>query len=58
MQMHEEEVVSLPGMTKKLLLESAIPAKALYQAAKAARIPKAPPALMHAVFGAPEEFSR
>ena len=33
--------------------ESAIPAKALYQAMKAAKIPKYPPALMIGGFGAP-----
>jgi hypothetical protein len=41
-----------------LLLESAIPAKALYQARNAARIPNPPPALMAVPFGAPLEWSR
>lgn len=36
-------------MMKNELLLSAIPARALYQAAKAARIPKAPPALRQAM---------
>lgn len=42
-------------MIKKLLEVSAIPARALYQAANAANIPKAPPARMQPVFGAPVE---
>lgn len=46
------------GMTKKLLLESAIPARALYQAKNAARIPKAPPALMAEIRGAPSTRAR
>ena len=37
-------------MMKKELLVSAIPARALYQAANAASIPKAPPALRQATF--------
>jgi hypothetical protein len=41
-----------------LLLESAIPAKALYQAKKAARIPKTPPALMILRVGAPLSRTR
>jgi len=46
------------GTTKKLLLESAKPAKALYQARNAARIPNPPPALIAVLFGAPLEWSR
>lgn len=40
-------------MMKKLLLVSAIPANALYQASKAAAIPNAPPALIKELLGAP-----
>lgn len=40
-------------MMKKLLLESAIPARALYQATKAVRRPKKPPALIRWVCGWP-----
>lgn len=42
-------------MMKKLFDVSAMPARALYQAANAARIPKAPPALMQDVLGCPPE---
>ena len=41
-----------------LLELSAIPASALYQAKNAARIPKAPPALMQPSLGAPLPFWR
>lgn len=44
-------------MMKKLLDVSAIPASALYQAKKAARTPKAPPARVRPVFGSPAAFS-
>jgi hypothetical protein len=50
----DDEAASWPY----LLLESAIPAKALYQARNAARIPNPPPALMAVLFGAPLEWSR
>merc|ERR1712014_408831 len=40
------------GMRKKELLGSAIPARALYQAMKAAKIPNAPPAIMQPSCGA------
>lgn len=40
-------------MMKKLFEVSAIPARALYQAAKAARMPKAPPARVQPGLGAP-----
>lgn len=44
-------------MMKKLLEVSAIPAKALYQAKKAAARPKAPPPRMRPVLGSPAAFS-
>merc|ERR1711977_285385 len=40
------------GMRKKELLGSAIPARALYQAMKAAKIPNAPPAIIQPSCGA------
>ena len=46
------------GMRKKLFPRSAIPARALYQAMKAARRPKKPPALMTGGLGLPALFVR
>lgn len=46
------------GMMKKLLLLSAIPARALYQAAKADRRPKRPPAFWSLRLGKPPEGSK
>lgn len=45
------------GITKKLLLLSAIPASILYHAKKAAIIPNAPPALVRATFAAPSTLA-